>query len=327
MKTSTILKSSYYLSIFFLIGIFAGCHHNGPNTLQNSILIYHAGSLSVPVKEISKAFQNEYPEVEILTEAAGSVACARKIIDLQRPCDLMISADYTVIDKFLIPEYADWNIKFASNEMVIAYHQKSKMANEINETNWMNILMEEQVKYGRSDPNSDPCGYRTVLSIKLSEDYYKIQSFTENILTKNNRYIRPKETDLIALLETQTIDYIFIYKSVAVQHNLNYLLLPDSINLKNPDLSEWYNKFSVEINGKKPGEKTIQIGEPMVYGLTIPHNAPNKELAIRFTSFLLDKNKGMKIIEKNGQPSLVPSPSSTWQQIPKPLNQFALPQK
>ena len=29
------------------------------------------------------------------------------------------------------------------------------------------------------------------------------------------------------LLETHTIDYIFLYRSVAQQHDLKYLLLPD----------------------------------------------------------------------------------------------------
>jgi len=320
-------KKLSYLLIFVFIGLLNNACQNNKSDANKTILIYHAGSLSIPVKQISTAFRHEHPDIKILTEAAGSVACARKITDLNRPCDLILSADYTVIDNFLIPEFADWNIKFASNEMVIAYKQDLKKAEEINENNWMDILPEDNIRFGRSDPNSDPCGYRTVLILKLSESIYKKPGLAENILAKNQRFIRPKETDLIALLETQTIDYIFIYRSVAVQHNLKYLLLPDSINLKKPELSDWYGKFSVEINGKEPGEKTTLNGEPMVYGLSIPHNAPNKELAIIFTSFLLDENKGMKIIEQNGQPSLIPSPSTTWQQIPESLNKFAFQQK
>jgi len=321
----SMFKKLSYLFVF--IAFLNNACQNNKSDANKTLLIYHAGSLSVPVKQISAAFQQEHPDIKILTEAAGSVACARKITDLNRPCDLMLSADYTVIDNFLIPEFADWNIKLASNEMVIAYKQNSKKANEINENNWMDILHEDNIRFGRSDPNSDPCGYRTVLCVKLSESYYKKPGLAENILAKNQRFIRPKETDLIALLQTQTIDYIFIYRSVAVQHNLKYLLLSDSINLKKPELSDWYSNFSLEINGKEPGEKTLLIGEPMVYGLTIPNNAPNKELAIIFTSFLLDKDKGMKIIEQNGQPSLIPSPTTTWHKIPEALNKCALPQK
>lgn len=47
-------------------------------------------------------------------EAAGSRDCARKIRDLKRPCDVLASADYLVIEQLLVPDYADWNICFAA---------------------------------------------------------------------------------------------------------------------------------------------------------------------------------------------------------------------
>ena len=293
------------------------------NSISGELIIFHAGSLSVPFKEIAKEFKKEYSKVNIKAEIAGSVACARKITDLKRRCDIMASADYAVIDKMLIPEYADWNIKFASNEMVIAFTEKSGYKSEINKNNWYNILLKEDVNYGRSDPNSDPCGYRAVLTIKLAAKKYDKPDIVEKLLDKDIRFIRPKEVDLLALLETNTIDYIFIYRSVVEQHGLEYILLPDSINLKNPELKDFYSSVSVDINGKKPGEFITQKGEPMVYGVTILNNAPNKKAALSFTKFLLSKNKGMKIMEKNGQPSLVPSFTSTFSNIPDELKEFA----
>lgn len=309
------------ISLLFLV---SGCGDQN-HQKRTDLIIFHAGSLTIPVKQISEAFQKENPNINILTEAAGSVACARKITDLNRPCDLMLSADYAVIDKFLIPEYADWNIKFASNEMVIAFNQKSMMTAEIDKNIPIKILLKDDVRYGRSNPDTDPCGYRTVLCLDLAETYYSLPNFAKSVLQKDNRFIRPKETDLIALLQTNTIDYIFIYRSVAAQHQLKYFTLPDSINLKNPKYANWYKNATVEIAGKKPGEKIKQYGEPMIYGLTILNDAPNKDLALKFAAFFLDKNKGMAIMKKNGQPSLVPSPSREWNKIPEPLQQFALP--
>ena len=61
----------------------------------------------------------KYPKVKVLREATGSRTAARKISELHRPADIMASADYTVIDALLIPEHAQWNIKLATNEMVI----------------------------------------------------------------------------------------------------------------------------------------------------------------------------------------------------------------
>ena len=62
----------------------------------------------------------------------------------------------------------------------------------------------------------------------------------------------------------------------------------------------------------------------MVYGITIPNMAPNKTTAIAFMKFILHKDKGMAIMEKNGQPSIVPSISSTFNNIPIELQEFAL---
>jgi len=309
-----------FFHILLLIAL-TGCN---TSKRDNQLLIYHAGSLTVPVKQIINEFNREYPDVTILSEAAGSVASARKITDLNRPCDVFLSADYNVIDNFLIPEHADWNIPFAANEMVVAYHEKSKRADEINSGNWFDILLDEKVRFGRSDPNSDPCGYRTLLSLELAENYYEKPGMLEQFKQKDTRFIRPKETDLIALLQTNTIDYFFIYRSVAVQHDLPFLSLPDSINLKSSALTNWYTNATVEINGKHPGSKIPIAGEPMIYGLTIPKNASNRELALRFVEFLLTENKGMAVMKKNGQPSLVPAVVENYELVPEVLHQFII---
>ena len=119
------------------------------------LIIFHAGSLSVPFKQMKEKFEKENPGVEIFLESAGSVKCARKITDLNKPCDIMASADYKIIDQLLIPAYAQWNIQFATNEMAIVYHGASKYSEEINRDNWYEKLLREDVIFGRSDPNSD----------------------------------------------------------------------------------------------------------------------------------------------------------------------------
>ncbi len=290
---------------------------------KEKLIIFHAGSLSVPIKKIAQEFEKQNPNVEIELEAAGSRKCARKIADLHKDCDIMASADYTVIDELLIPNFADWNIKFASNEMAIVFTSESKYSNEINKSNWYDILLKDDVKYGRSDPNSDPCGYRAVLTSKLAENFYKKKGLADSILRKDNEYIRPKETDLLGMLESNNLDYIFLYRSVAQQHKLKYILLSDSINLKSTRLSYYYSEVSTEISGKKPGETITKKGAPMVYGLTIPKTTKNPELAVEFVTFFLDNKKGMRILEQNGQASVIPSFSSSYDSIPKSLKQFA----
>lgn len=293
-----------------------------PSELSGDLIIFHAGSLSVPMKEIKTEFNKLYPKVNVLLEPAGSVECARKITDLKKPCDILASSDYNVIDKMLIPAYADWNIKFAANEMSIVYNNKSKYRDQINAKNWYDILMKQDVAFGRADPNADPCGYRSVMCIQLAESYYEKPGLAKQLLSKDLNYMRPKEVDLLAVLESDNIDYIFIYRSNAVQHNLNYLILPDQINLKNPGYTDDYNKAVVEIKGKEPG-KTEQIkGDPMIYGVTMIRNAPNKEAALAFLEFMLSSDKGMKIMEKDGQPSVIPMEEKNYAKVPDRLKQF-----
>ncbi len=314
---------------FFLLAIFVlGCN---PSTDQSSnkkeIIIFHAGSLSVPFKEIADSFQTEYPDYKVILEASGSVAAARKITDLHRECDIMASADYTIIEKLLIPDYTNWLIQFARNEMVIAFRENAPYANNINADNWYKILSEADVRYGRSNPDTDPCGYRTVQTLQLAENYYENKNISQKLLSKDQKYIRPKETDLLALLETATIDYIFIYRSVAQQHQLNYISLPAEINLSAPKLAMDYAKASVEIPGKKPGTTILLSGKPMIYGVTLLNKAPNKTAALQFMHYLLDDDKGMKIMQKNGQESTIPSETAYHQQLPESLKNYAIPKK
>lgn len=312
------VKGNYIFILVMVIITVTGCKKSA-----DELIIFHAGSLTVPFKEITADFNKTYPGIKVQLEAAGSRRCARKITDLKRECDVMASADYAVIDNLLIPDYADWNIKFASNEMAITYHEQSKRGDEITAENWYEILSDPAIAFGRSDPNSDPCGYRAVLTMKLAAKYYNNPAIKTTLLEKDTRYIRPKEVDLLALLESHTIDYIFLYRSVAEQHGLKYVLLPDEINLKNPEYSDYYKNVKTKISGKDPETFIEKSGAPMVYGVTIVKNAPHMDNAMKFVRFLLSQDKGGRIMEKNGQPSIVPSKSKTYANIPESLKVYA----
>ena len=179
-------------------------------------------------------------------EVSGSRKAARKVSDIKRATDVVASADYKVIDNLLIPKDAKFNVQFATNEMALAYTDRSKFSKEINADNWTDIVLKEGVKVGHSNPNSDPCGYRSVLVTKLASQYYKKPDFFKNLLGYTKAYkvgdenkekvvVRPKETDLLGLLEVHALDYLFIYKSVAQQHNLQYITLPKEISLKDEE--------------------------------------------------------------------------------------------
>jgi len=299
-----ILRIAFYTALFSLF--FISCNRAGVREegikqgISGDVIIFHAGSLSVPFRLIANEFEKEYPGTRVLLESAGSVASARKITDLKKPCDIMASADYRIIEELLIPAHTSWHIPFAANEMVIAYTNRSNGSGKINHMNWPELLSEPDIRFGRSDPDSDPCGYRTLMTFQLAEEYYNLTGLTQQLMGKDRKYIRPKEVDLLALLEIREIDFIFIYKSVAIQHGLKFIELPGEINLRDPELNAHYRQAVVSIIGSKPGT-TIDIhGEAMIYSVTMLDKAPNPEAARAFLDMLLHPEKGLKIMESSG---------------------------
>jgi molybdate/tungstate transport system substrate-binding protein len=296
------------LNLFLLFVFFSSCNNTQNKVpVESKVLtVFHAGSLSVPMKNLAAAFEKENPGVKVQLEAGGSLACVRKITELNQICDVLALADFNLIDELIIPKYAQWNMLFATNEMCLVYTANSKKSAEISNQNWFELLADPQVRYGRSDPDADPCGYRTILTLKLADRLYAGGKDWGKLLEKDNRFMRGKETDLNALLESQTIDYMFNYKSVAVQHGFKFLTFPDSINLSDLALDNWYSGVQVDVRGTGPGSTVTQKGTSIVYGMTIPLMAPNPKLAERFVQFITDPQKGRLIIEQSGQKAITP---------------------
>lgn len=287
---------------------------------KEKVVVFHAGSLAVPFKAVEKAFETKYPQYDVQREASGSRAAARKISEIGKPADVMASADYKVIDNLLIPKDAKFNAQFATNEMAIAFTPHSKFANEITSENWPEIFLRDGVKVGHSNPNMDPCGYRSMLVTKLAEEHYKMPGFYDKLFGYGESYkvgeenkskviVRPKETDLLGLIEAKAYDYLYIYKSVAEQHGLKYITLPKQVSLKDNEFKDFYKTASFKIDGKKPGQFITKKGGAMVYGITVAQNKKSpttKDGAVKFVNFILSP-EGQKIMAANGQGVISPA--------------------
>ena len=322
-KASTMLKRiPVLLSLLLLIGLLAACGQAATETeLSGKLQIFHAGSFTIPFEQISTDFNKIHPNVEILAEGAGSATTIRKVTELGKECGVIGSPDYLLIPELMFPEYAEWYIIFASNQMCIAYTDQSEFSHEINGNNWYEILARDGVTYGRSDPDQDPCGYRTLMVWQLAEKHYKIAGIYDSLYETSGDLMRPKSVELIALLESGDLDYAFEYSSVAEQHNLNYVELPSEINLSDVDFEDFYAQAEVEIAGAKPGEKIVMIGKPIVYGVTIPKNFPRQDLAISWVDLLLS-TKGMDIMAANYQTPIVPAKTNDASRLPEVLKKY-----
>ncbi len=274
---------------------------------QGKLIIFHAGSLTVPFAKMEKIFEAKYPKVDVLREGGGSTKMARMISELHKPADIMGSADFKVIDKTLIPEYAEWNVRFATNQLVLCYTDKSRFANEVNANNWYSILGRKGVIWGHSDPNLDPCGYRSLMVLQLAEKHYKQPGLYDRLIANRpKKNIRPKSVELVSLLKTGNMDYAWEYLSVAVQHDLKFVKLPDKINLGNYKYDAYYKQAKVKVTGKKPGTWMTRTGKSCTYGITLLKDAKNPEAAVAFLEYLMSPDGGLKVLDEMGQPPFIP---------------------
>ena len=153
---------------------------------------------------MEKIFEEKHPNVDVQREAAGSAATIRKITDLHKEADVVASADYTLINSMMIDsdtQYADWNIRFATNQLVLCYTDQSRFAGEVTGRNWYDILCRKGVVWGHSDPNLDPCGYRAVMVLQLAEKFYQKDGLYDRLIANRpEENIRPKSVELVSLL-------------------------------------------------------------------------------------------------------------------------------
>ena len=275
---------------------------------KEKVVILHAGSLAVPFAKMEKVFEAAHPDIDILREIGGSTKMARMISELHKPADIMASADFAVIDKTLIPQYAAWNIRFATNQIVLCYTETSKYADQINRDNWYDILARKEVVWGHSDPNLDPCGYRSLMVLQLAEKFYKLPGLYDRLIANRPRKnIRVKSVELISLLKTGNMDYAWEYLSVAVQHELKYVSLSSHINLGDYNYDAFYKQASVKVTGNKPGTWTTRSGKSCTYGITMIRDCANARRAEQFLAYLLDPDGGLKVLSEMGQPSFIPA--------------------
>jgi molybdate/tungstate transport system substrate-binding protein len=105
----------------------------GQSPGQGKVFVMYAGSL-VKIFETSlgPSFQNQTGYTYV-GEGKGSVQIANLIVDGFRKPDIFVSAGTIPIMKIVDnkPPLANWLIKFASVEMVIAYSSKSHFYNEL----------------------------------------------------------------------------------------------------------------------------------------------------------------------------------------------------
>jgi molybdate/tungstate transport system substrate-binding protein len=203
---------------------------DGTDQFQANVLV--AGSLQKIATKVGEAS----------VEAHGSVACRRLLEDGLRDPDAVALADPR-----LFAGLAEEVTCFATNALVVAVSEE--VADEYDD--WRALLADPDRSLGRTDPERDPLGYRTVMALRLAEEID-----AEAVLARSDVF---PETGLLRTLEAGGIDAAFAYRNMAVEHDLPSLELPDGIDFSDPKLADEYAEASVELK-----DRTV-TGSPIRY--------------------------------------------------------------
>ena len=259
------------------------------------LLLFAAGSLARPLRAALDTFAAREGIAADL-ESAGSLETVRKITDLQRVPDVVALADRELFPRLLIPAHATWYASFARNTLVLAFTDRSRGAAGMHGDRWTEVLQRSGVEVGRSDPDRDPGGYRALIAMRLAERHYAQRGLAGRLLaTAPARNVRPKSSDLVALLQAGELDYIWVYESVARAAGLRQLELPGRVNLGEPADSAFYALESVRVQGASARDTIELRGEPIVFALGIPTRAPHPAAAERFVAWLLSDAGGQTL--------------------------------
>ncbi len=342
------------LAIIIIVVVGVGVYGYSTYTTSSengTIIIYAADSLASQLNATTAAFKQTHPNVNVQAQFMGSSAAIKQVTNLHKPADIVVSADYSLIDSQLIPTYASWNLQYAHNDLVIAYTAKSKNSTELNSTNWYKIMNQTNVTIGLSDPNSDPAGYRSVMMLQLADAYYNDGSIFSSLIGNNTAItsakngtgyvisspssanptskviIRSDAATLMPLLESGTVDYAIVYKNIAAQQassGVKYMPLPGELALNNTTYAPQYKGITLiqDSDSANTTQRTLVKLSAIVYGITVLNNAPDKTLATQYVQLLLSP-QGTQIITNSFQDPISPAiATNVSTNIPSSLKQY-----
>jgi len=270
--------------------------------------VTYAGSMGVVMdKALGPAFAKAQ-QVNYQGQGQGAYGMANLLASKKVVADVFVSVTpgpIAVLQKAGLVEKAE---PVASTSMVIAYNPKGKYAQAFDAIRegkasaqpWWKVLQTPSLRFGRTDPATDPQGQNIIFTMMLASRYYQQPQLTKNVLgdTQNPQQVFA-EGGLLSRLEAGQVDAASGYESATRSAKLPYITLPDEINLSNPELDKtWYSKVSFAITDAKGQQKTLHP-QPLVFYAAVLKNAPHPELAQKFVKFM-QSEEGQTLFKQNG---------------------------
>jgi molybdate/tungstate transport system substrate-binding protein len=116
---------------------------------------------------------------------------------------------------------------------------------------WYQILQQPGIRFGRTDPATDPQGRNIIFTMQLAETYYKQPGMAAKILgdSANPAQIFAEPT-VEARLQSGELDAASAYRIQPGPFGLPFIQLPEEINLGNQSMHDAYASATLALNGK-----------------------------------------------------------------------------
>jgi molybdate/tungstate transport system substrate-binding protein len=195
--------------------------------------------------------------IDMHGRAQGSDALAQLIVGGTIPVDVFVPVTPGPMLTVIKAGKAQHGVPIARTEMVIAYSPKSAFAGAFANAGkagampWYQILQQPGIRFGRTDPATDPQGRNIIFTVQLAEAYYKQPGMAAKILgdTVNAAQIFAEPT-VEARLQSGELDAASAYRIQPGPFGLPFIQLPDQINLGNQSMHDAYQAASLSLNGK-----------------------------------------------------------------------------
>ncbi|MBW4089821.1 MAG: solute-binding protein [Proteobacteria bacterium] len=222
----------------------------------------------------------------------GAFALARLIAAKQLVADVFIpitAGPFELVREAGLGPHA---VPVASTQMCIPYSPKSRFAKEFaaaaaGRLPWYEVLLKPGVRFGRTDPRTDPQGRNILFTLRLAEIFYHRPGLAAKLL---GPALNPKqiftEPSLLARLEAGQIDASSGYLSAVHSQHLPFIPLPAEINLGDPTMAaKWYSRARIPVPGPH-GTTVTASPQPLEFYAVALANAPDAAAAQRFIRFL-----------------------------------------
>ncbi len=258
--------------------------------------VAYAGSMGSMMEGPIKAGAADRLHVAMQGRAQGSDALAQLIAGGSISPDVFMPVTTTPMNTILKAGKATIAYPIARTEMVIAYSPKSKFAQQFADSGkrgampWWQVLEQPGLRFGRTDPITDPQGRNIIFTMQLAARYYRRPELVQVLGETINPAQIFSEPTVGARLQSGELDAASAYRIQPGPFNLPYVLLPLEINLGSDKLRDRYATASLSLNGK------TYHPESLIYYASVLTSSMHKDQATAFVRWL--QGDGQRIFQQ-----------------------------